>query len=1087
MGIATLFACTEEPIPNTPDEPKGPSGPMDVSYVASFERTLTKADISGTKILWEEGDQVLVMWGEEPQTLTASSAGECTTFPTLEVPSDKATFAVYPASVGAQYVASDDAAGMNASLRLTVPSVQNGKFADANISVARTMNDTLAFKNLCAILRIQVTDGSVKKVVFRSSNGEPIAGEVLVTIADDGYPGISLIEGKAEQEVSINIDGAGTYYASFLPLITLKGYSLQAFDQSENQIFEVNSMNSLPLTRSTVQEFGDIFDQVLQMDWFVTPEGAGTMSGRNWENAISYQQMADYIAANRSAESGTGNCSSGLPNDKTYLYAHRTVHATELNGANFYLAEGEYASTHYVRISFPDQGTMVKMNVWGGYSASSTGKDLSQRNPELYKTELLPASVSGTQRMFYILDFVDITFDGLSFKNGKGDTVTGGGAILYRPGVDDALLVLKNCSFVNNRAGIGGAISQRRGKMVVEGCKFTENSATNDKGGSESHGGGCIYVGGEGDASAPYAELEIKNCEFINNSSSYTGSVMTFRGASAKIDGLTATDNHSAYSGTLAFYSGVADVASSVFENNLVVIDSGAGIFCSGDNSLNVSACHFTDNVSEKYAGAISFYGKEFKIKDGCTFTRNKATKRDDGNTYGGAVYLANNSKGEIDGATFTDNTIANSANAKAAYGGSLYVNTGCSMAITNTVFQRTEGMTDRMAYYGGAIGVNAATLTLGENVSFVRCYANDAGAIYTKDSHVQIKGATFKSNKADNRGGAIRVFASSYSAEKGISSELVINDSYFADNIALDGGALSNDANASMMYVNNCQFTGNQADQYGGVFRGETHTYSGAFFNNCKFYNNKTYHQSSTSANGTALYIKSGFLCVNNSSFYENDTSQNWDRSINCSNPNSGSVFDTGLIVTNCTFKNDGASQAICPGAYSNSVYNLVLNNAVLINGGNKAIQPASYANGKMNLFGGYNVLADISSCNLTGWPAGNTDLTTEYARGTDKVVGKADDNALYNESTHVLSLKEAFLNPMISYTALETAIKAAKLTPSNAFQEMKNFGEQFYTWLTVTLPSKGYKDGLKYDINDTPRPTGASTTYWPGCVQGN
>jgi hypothetical protein len=65
-----------------------------------------------------------------------------------------------------------------------------------------------------------------------------------------------------------------------------------------------------------------------------------------------------------------------------------------------------------------------------------------------------------------------------------------------------------------------------------------------------------------------------------------------------------------------------------------------------------------------------------------------------------------------------------------------------------------------------------------------------------------------------------------------------------------------------------------------------------------------------------------------------------------------------------------------------------------------------------------------------------------------------------------------------------------AAKITGTSAAnydENMVNFGERFHTWLTVTLPASGYKDGLKNDIAGKARPTGDVKSYWPGCSQGN
>lgn len=76
------------------------------------------------------------------------------------------------------------------------------------------------------------------------------------------------------------------------------------------------------------------------------------------------------------------------------------------------------------------------------------------------------------------------------------------------------------------------------------------------------------------------------------------------------------------------------------------------------------------------------------------------------------------------------------------------------------------------------------------------------------------------------------------------------------------------------------------------------------------------------------------------------------------------------------------------------------------------------------------------------------------------------------------------------VSFNQLRNCILAAKITGTSAVnydEDKVNFGEKFHTWLTVTLPGKGYSNGLTHDIAGNARPTGDEASYWPGCRQGN
>lgn len=1076
LAFGVLVACDPvEPTPPTPPEPEVPSGPRDVEYVATLERTLTRTTVKGTKVLWAAGDSLTVIHGGTAQTFAVAEDGETARLSRLTVQHGVPTYAFYPADVAAEFSAAADSTQKDALL-LTVPFVQDGSFGKANISVACTLGDTLAFRNLCGLLRFDVLAPEARKVIIKGMNSEPVAGSVKVTFGQDGLPGMAVVQ--PSDSVVINVSGEGTYYASLLPLASLKGYHVKVLDASSGIIYEADSRSLLHLTRSTVQNMGDICSELIQMDWFVTPEGAGDKDGRTWESAISYQQFGELIALNHKDESGVGDTSTGAGSlEDSYLVTHKDDHASLLQDASFYLAAGEYSSAQYIRISFPDQGEMICMNIYGGYDPASAGADLSKRDPSVHRTIIHGASTSGTKRAFYVQDYVDLTFDGISFEGGSGDTSTGGGILLYRPDVDDSVVRFFDCDFFGNSAGCGGVISQRRGKLVLEGCTFTDNKSTSGNGVSTSQGGGCIYVGGEKNAAAAEnTEIEISDCEFEGNRSAYTGSVMTFRGSRCTLTNVRFNGNKAGYSGTLALYQGDVAISGCEFSDNTIDHDFGAAIY-SRASVLTVSKTSFSDNVAKLYGGALAVYAGTANIKEGCTFTNNCATERD-GNVYGGAIYVSQ--KGtvvNVDDATFADNHVTNSyvspegKTNTSAFGGSITANTGTFLNVRNTTFTRSK--TDTLLMSGGAVSLHGGAVGTLENVQVSGCSVKGTGgAIYSSASTLVFKGSSVSDCYA-KCGGSIYLSGNAVAE---------VYESGFDGNTSPDGGCFGNDGKGSMLYVDGCMFTGNRATSYGGVFRGATHGKTGAFFNNCRFRGNSL----TVNNTGSCLYMKTGYLCVNNCSFYDNANVNNYGREIHWSNPSSGegTSYDTGGIVTNCTFYNDGPSQAIGIEAARDEEYFLIMNN-VVTNEGNKSI----YLPNGTTLFGGYNLHTDYSDRGPVAYAEG-TDLASGYAGATDRLVDLETVHVNHDASTGILTLRSDMMTDKVSFNQLRNCILAAKITGTSAVnydEDKVNFGEKFHTWLTVTLPGKGYSNGLTHDIAGNARPTGDEASYWPGCRQGN
>ena len=654
--LGVLVSCAPEE--NPADLSQQPSGPIEVEYIATFEELPVKTTLSGTKVMWEEGDKIALLYNGGSESLTVGHDGAVAKFSQVTIPSENICYGVYPESLGAE-IHVDENSGE--SILLTVPEVQDGSFASANIALAKAENDTLRFKNLCGIIKFNITADDVRKVSVKGLGNDVLTGTVKASFSEDGIPVMALEEGV--DCVTVNVTGEGEYYAAVLPFTTLQGYVVTVFDESDELINEITVSGALSLTRSTVSNIGEVGTEAIHIEWFVTPEGTkdeggiDVGDGKTWETAISYKQMAMMIS-----ESGSDNDGSG-----TTAEDQNTERAAAVHDRVFYLAGGEYDTGYYVRMDYPERGTAVKLTVMGGFNPNSSGTDLSDRTSVTKFTNLNESP----HRHFYIEGYVDMTFDGVTFSEGVGSTGTnGGGAVLYRNNTGSKLL-FRNCVFANNESGaVGGAIQQAGGELIIDGCRFEGNSAPTD--------GGVIYAQEE-------ADIKIKNSTFCNNSTKQRAGFLYAHASSVTIEGSvidacsSTNTNDSQYGGAMYLGgAGVYKISSSTISNCVAGKYGGAIYLTSAGSILEIDNTVFDTNWAQNNrGGAISNNGECQCYLNQCSFVGNKAK------TYAGALHAGSTATYYLNNCSFVNNytTSAPSGGAGSAYwmkGGNVYMN-NCS------------------------------------------------------------------------------------------------------------------------------------------------------------------------------------------------------------------------------------------------------------------------------------------------------------------------------------------------------------------------------------------------------------------------
>lgn len=500
MSMAATVSCLKEDF--TPTES------IEVAFKATVETAGSKTALGddGKTVTWADGDKVAFYWhvnkvlheGEDypyiSEPLQQSSDdvkfrinNASDTFIDAFINNNKPDggrnlYAIYPSTVTSSYYTAEGLTGLD----INIPTEQDGSFQNASISMAKWATATpteLSFYNLCALLKVTVEDG-VKKFVVKSDSD--IAGQMYVTfkVGDDpvDYP-VIYKTGEVSKEITVNVDGAGTYYVAVRP-IAIENLYVECRGENDVLIAGQTAGMTLDAERAHIYALPTVSTPTDKL--FVKVDGEG--DGSSWNNAMNMAALESYMET-ATAES-----------KKVYLAAGTYKHSSA-----FY-------------------GMPVGFELYGGYPADASGYDLTGRNIKENATiidgEWDGTSTEHNKRLFVIQKGAWV-FDGLNFQNVRYSGGASGSAvqILKSEGI-----TIRNCSFTNcvnaNTSYYGGAVRIDADNTVdMISCTFTQNSAQN---------GGAIYVAGN---------LNAVSCDFVKNTATISGGAISADGAAVvKLD-----------------------------------------------------------------------------------------------------------------------------------------------------------------------------------------------------------------------------------------------------------------------------------------------------------------------------------------------------------------------------------------------------------------------------------------------------------------------------------------------------------------------------------------------------------------------
>ncbi len=264
LVVLAAWSCnyTEQSI-----EPMFPKVEIPQSIYARLDEDTRTQLIDESKVVWLEGDQISYFPGVDAN-IRYTYSGDGGRFDSEQSGSAsgrelKRCYAIYPYSESNQV-------GADGTLSLNIPSVQNyaeGSFGDdSNPLVAATEScedHYLRLKNVCGYLKIQLYGSSttISKVELTGNNNEPISGEALVTVEEQGEVSVTMKEGASKnicieslQGIRLSTDSSSpTSFLFALPQTTFsKGFTIKATD-TDGDIFTKSTQKEIIVDRNLIQ------------------------------------------------------------------------------------------------------------------------------------------------------------------------------------------------------------------------------------------------------------------------------------------------------------------------------------------------------------------------------------------------------------------------------------------------------------------------------------------------------------------------------------------------------------------------------------------------------------------------------------------------------------------------------------------------------------------------------------------------------------------------------------------------------------------------------------------------------------------
>lgn len=220
--LLCIAACAEIQTPGTSEK-------LEMEFYAGSDATRTT--ISGTAIEWEAGDEISVFDRESNNRFVTSQSGASAVFRGSAC-EEESYYAVYPYDASLKV--------SSGCIDVVVPDVQTLRpdtFPEgANVSVAKSVGNVLAFKNICGYVKFAVDRGDWTKIVIEAASGVAVAGGVTVSFDADGLPHVQSKTPSVTLTLlpSAETIAPGTYYVPLLPGEYEAGLNIYLYEGNGN-------------------------------------------------------------------------------------------------------------------------------------------------------------------------------------------------------------------------------------------------------------------------------------------------------------------------------------------------------------------------------------------------------------------------------------------------------------------------------------------------------------------------------------------------------------------------------------------------------------------------------------------------------------------------------------------------------------------------------------------------------------------------------------------------------------------------------------------------------------------------------------
>ena len=588
-----------------------------------------KTSVDGNTVSWTAGDKIRICWdgGSSVSNAVVLEEGNAS-FTAMVAPEATDFYAVYPSTI--------EATVAEGNFNVTIPSSQSGRFADADIIVAKTTlgDATFAFHHAVSLVKFVISEENQKGISRAQfvdlANNSQLTGALSIAFDESNAISTNTVVEKTTEEINAGLDvidvtavQPGDNYMAVLPSKELAGFGLRLGSASEWYTGLVGENAIAVGERLTL---GTVDTRIHEGDFYITPDGgASEKDGKSWETAYPASMLKSLIHNHQTRAAGYKSLARGW----------------RIDGKTIHIAEGTYDSGYTCSFdSYKDgEDDLVTFTIKGGYTSIGTAG-----NRALIGSDNADSKVS--TRGFFFYTGSKVTLDNISISNHTHEKE---GPALYLNG--DADVTIKDCLLEGNVSTTqGGALFiTGNSKATATGSTFKGNQGSN---------GGAIRVDKD-------SRLTLIGCNFLDNVANINGGAVVAVG-STDITSCTFNGNIAETNGGAiwAATNPINTLSECTFESNEAAhsdIKGDGGAIYSVDVSVKADRCKFLNNIvqgnssNKNKSGVVRVAGDTFF--NSCEFRGNGSSY----STCGKVIYNATaTNKVAFNNCLFLENGYAN-------------------------------------------------------------------------------------------------------------------------------------------------------------------------------------------------------------------------------------------------------------------------------------------------------------------------------------------------------------------------------------------------------------------------------------------